>query len=335
MAEDDSDIHHAHDKLFKAGFSDPVTTAAFLQSQLPSALVSLIDWPRLSLQPGSFIDSQFRTSESDLLFAAPLAGHDARLYLLFEHQTRQEPFLALRLLRYMVRIWESCIQDSRTASSPTSLPVILPIVLAQNAEVWNLQPRFSALFDLPPHLAESLQPHLPDFLFRLIQLAQIPFEDIRGTPAGILILRTMKAERLARLLDPAVWDESLLVQIPRETFELLLRYILAADIDKTAFVHKIHSLDDAQTRTQAMTLAQQFRQEGRQEGWREGRQDGEQALTLRQLRRKFPQIVAEAEPLLQQLDEERLLAFGEALLFFETSEDCLAWLQNSQSRTSS
>ncbi|MCB1225184.1 MAG: DUF4351 domain-containing protein, partial [Verrucomicrobiales bacterium] len=71
---------------------------------------------------------------------------------------------------------------------------------------------------------------------------------------------------------------------------------------------------------------QEGRREGHQEGWLEGRQDGEQALTLRQLRRKFPQIVAEAEPLVQQLNEERLLAFGEALLFFETSEDCLAWL---------
>ncbi|MCB1227689.1 MAG: Rpn family recombination-promoting nuclease/putative transposase, partial [Verrucomicrobiales bacterium] len=59
MAEDDSDIHHAHDKLFKAGFSDPSTAAAFLQSQLSPAIVSRIDWPRLQLQPGSFIDSHF------------------------------------------------------------------------------------------------------------------------------------------------------------------------------------------------------------------------------------------------------------------------------------
>ena len=333
MAEDDSDIHHAHDKLFKAGFSDPSTAAAFLQSQLSPAIVSRIDWLRLQLQPGSFIDSQFRASESDLLFSAPLAGRPSLLYLLFEHQTTHDSLLPLRLLRYMVRIWENHLKAHDSDPSP-KLPVILPIVLAQNAEVWNIDPHFAKLLDIPPDLACDLQPHIPDFLFHFIQLAEIPFEDIRGTPAGILILRTMKAERLSQLLADPVWDESLIVQLPRETFELLLRYILAADIDKTAFVNKVQAIQHSPTRHRAMTLAQQFRQEGRQEGHQEGRlegrQEGEVSLTLRLLRRKFPRIAAEAESLVRQLDEERLLAFGEALLFFEASEDCLDWLKSTE-----
>jgi hypothetical protein len=34
----------------------------------------------------------------------------------------------------------------------------------------------------------------------LIQLAELPFEKMIGTPAGILVLRTLKAEQLERLL---------------------------------------------------------------------------------------------------------------------------------------
>ena len=75
--------------------------------------------------------------------------------------------------------------------------------------------------------------------FRLIQLAEIPFEAIAGTPVGIMILRTLKAERSGDLLADPVWDESLLDLIPRLIFEMLLRYILRADIVKDHFANKL------------------------------------------------------------------------------------------------
>jgi hypothetical protein len=133
------------------------------------------------VEPGSFVDSHYRHTESDLLFSANLAGSDSLLYLLFEHQITNEPTLALRLLRYMVRVWEACLKQQPT---PASLPVILPIVLAQNAEVWDISPRFASLLDLPAGCEKALSPFVPDFTFRLIQLAAVPFEAIRGTPAG-------------------------------------------------------------------------------------------------------------------------------------------------------
>ncbi len=100
----------------------------------------------------------------------------------------------------------------------------------------------------------------------------------------------MKAERLARLLDAAVWDESLLVQIPRETFELLLRYILAADIDKGAFESKIKGIGDSETRSNAMTLAQQYRQEGLEKGLERGLERGRQEDVIEALEIRFGHI---------------------------------------------
>ena len=107
------------------------------------------------MEPGSFVDSHYRHTESDLLFSAKLAGSDSLLYLLFEHQTTPDPALALRLLRYMVRIWEAWLKQH---PAPARLPVILPIVLAQNAEVWELSPRFASLLDLPAGCEEALAP---------------------------------------------------------------------------------------------------------------------------------------------------------------------------------
>ena len=69
------------------------------------------------------------------------------------------------------------------------------------------------------------------------------------------------------------------------------------------------------------------RKEGRHEGRAEGRAEGEFNVVLRQVGRKFPGLVKEAEPLLRKLEEEELLSFGEALLFMESAAECLDWLK--------
>jgi len=225
----DDPLHQPNDKLFKQVFSDPETAAGFLSEYLPGPIAAAVDWPSLKPEAGSFIDSNFRLHESDLLFSAPVAGRNTFFYCLFEHQTREDPAIALRLLRYMVRIWEKHLEQH----PGKSLPLILPVVLAQNDRVWKTPAAFSVLFDLPESLADDLRPFLPDFLFRLIQLAEIPFDAIRGTPAGIMVLRVMKAERTNALLDDPVWDEAILTQIPEGVFEMLLRFIMNADMSPT------------------------------------------------------------------------------------------------------
>ena len=131
-------MHQPHDKLFKAGFSDPETTARFLRSQLPPALTAAIDWSSLRLEPGSFLDSQFRQSESDLLFHARAGGQAIAIYLLFEHQTTEDRHIALRLLRYMVRIWETHLKQETGAPLPVIVPVV-PIALTK----WVMRPPVS------------------------------------------------------------------------------------------------------------------------------------------------------------------------------------------------
>jgi predicted transposase/invertase (TIGR01784 family) len=189
---DDDPIHHAHDKLFKAGFGDPVTAAAFLSAELPPALAATIDWPTLRIETGTFIDSQFRRSESDLLFSAAFGAEDTArpglIYLLFEHQVKEEPLLALRLLRYMLRIWENWRKSNLQA---THLPALIPVVLAQNAERWTCSPRFLGLIDLPPNLAAEMRPFIPDFSFQLIELATRSYTTLPGTPAVSVVPSTV------------------------------------------------------------------------------------------------------------------------------------------------
>ena len=100
-----------HDAPFKSVFQQPENAAAELQFVLPAEHVSAIDWSTLKL---------------DLLFSADARGSGERVlvYVLFEHQSTAEPKMALRLLSYMVRIWERFSDDEKNKKSPLPLIVI-------------------------------------------------------------------------------------------------------------------------------------------------------------------------------------------------------------------
>lgn len=280
-------IYNPHDKLTKATFSDIPTAVAFLQEYLEPGLSNSIDWATLRVESGTFIAEEFATSESDLLYTATINQSQAFLYILFEHQSTDDRWIALRLLAYMVRIWEKAL---RAESSLKKLPPIVPIVLAQSNKLWQAPVRFSDLIEVPSNPATDLVAHTPDFSYRLVELYRIPFDKILGTPMGILTLRALKAERIGALLDDSVWDEPLLMQLPPFAIEMLLRYILRADIDKKQFLRKVKNITNQSIQSSAMTLEQQFRQEGRQEGRREEQIRSKQQSVIEVLETRFEKV---------------------------------------------
>jgi len=282
MSQPDSPLHQPHDKLVKSTFSDPDNARAFFQAHLPRKLAHYIDWSTLSLASGSFIDPEFAATSSDLLFTAQIDAQPAFLYILFEHQNQEDPLIGLRLLTYMVRIWNDYLRNN---PSTRKLPPIVPLVLAQDNKPWKSATRFADLIEIPEGAGEEVKKHIPDFEFQLVELYRMPFEKILGTPMGILTLRALKAEKLQALLEDTIWDEALLIQLPSASFEMLMRYILDRDLDKPAFRRRIKTLSNPKLSNNAMSLAEQFRQEGReetrslaeqfrQEGHQQGRQEG-------------------------------------------------------------
>ncbi len=107
VMKNEEPIHQPHDKLFKTTFSQLENSRQFMCHYLPERLVASCDWMTLCLQPGSFIDSQFRLSESDLLFSVNSATGRALIHVLFEHQRKNDPDLMFRLHRYQSRIWDT------------------------------------------------------------------------------------------------------------------------------------------------------------------------------------------------------------------------------------
>jgi hypothetical protein len=175
--------------------------------------------------------------------------------------------MALRLLSYIVRIWE---RFAATHPTPAKLPAILPIVLAQGKRPWKSAPRLEDLIDLPAEIADIIRPWQPTLIYHLLELVRIPYQELAGTPEGILTLRALKAEPLDELLSDALWEESLLFAISDSALERMLRYVLNAELNVSLLKKRIKTIRSKPLQTKTMTLADQLRLEGLSEGLSEG-----------------------------------------------------------------
>jgi hypothetical protein len=176
-----------HDALFKAIFSDPETAAAELRSALPAAVADRIDFSTLRVEAGSFVDEELRFRHCDLLFSARVAGRDALVYVLFEHQSSSDPLMALRMLRYVVRIWDVVLERE---PGRTSLPLVVPVVLHHGERPWSGATQIADLVDLAEDGRVSLSPFVPRFGFAVDDLAVL-------SDAALLVRPLPAAAKLA------------------------------------------------------------------------------------------------------------------------------------------
>ena len=264
---------------------------------MPEKFTRHLDWRTAALQPGSYVDQEFKALHSDILYRVKSRDSESLLYILFEHQTTEDPWLALRLLSYQIRIWT----DYRKAQPHARvLPIVIPLVLAQTRHNWTSSTRFSSLFPTGKDGQSDHAACIPDFTFQLIQLATLPFDQIVGTPLGVAVLRVMKAARMNALLSDQVWDIAVLENLTLEEYEVIVRYILSTDLDSNALKNKVATLSSERLRTKAMTAADQLRLEGKREGREEGQQEGVLAGSIQTLQRVLGKPVTPVDALLKQ-----------------------------------
>lgn len=175
--------------------------ASEIRTAQPAAIVARIDLTDLRLQPGSFVHPDLRNRYSDLLYRTRLDSHPAYIYILMEHQSSSDRFMAFRMLEHMVAIWRQHLADNHRdrrgnrlgVAGATTLPAIIPLVVHNTAEgrAWSAPTEFSDLLDLDDYAREALGPYLPRFRFMLDDVAALAPAALRErdlTPAARVLL---------------------------------------------------------------------------------------------------------------------------------------------------
>lgn len=168
-----------HDALARGALSVPENAASQVRAMLPEVVTKRLDLERIRQEPASFVDAELRSRYSDLVFSVPLDGRDAFVYVLIEHQSSTDQWMAMRMLEYVVRLWRHYLSAHPGASR---LPVVIPMVVHHNKRPWSGATALAELIDLKPGLTEALGDHVPRFRFLLDDLSAGDAEELRNRP---------------------------------------------------------------------------------------------------------------------------------------------------------
>ncbi|MCP4286471.1 MAG: Rpn family recombination-promoting nuclease/putative transposase [Gammaproteobacteria bacterium] len=160
-----------------------------------SELARRIDTDRMHLMPTTLVRQDYRHVESDLVLSAPLhagAGppRDLLVFVLIEHQSAPDRMMPLRLLEYVVQIFNQ--QTRQWAKKHRSLAQlllqpVLPIVFYTGTRPWESVGRLSDLVAAGEWF-EQVTPVLDPLFVNLPQLDTETLERIGGAFGWVLQL---------------------------------------------------------------------------------------------------------------------------------------------------
>lgn len=323
---------NVYDLLFKATFSQVEHAASILRLLLPPALVAQLDWTTLSLCPGSFVDEALTEQLTDLLFSVQLGERPALLYILFEHQSRSEPLMGYRLLRYEVRIWETWLKDNPGAKR---LPVIVPVVLHHSVTGWEAAVSFEALLDIDAELFETVAPYVPRFQFLLDDVSAVSDEELRGRAMSALGRLALWCLRNGRTPEELVRGLGAWVDLVREVrrapngvaaLKTIFRYIFGVNerYEPKELVGLLLQAVGEEGKEEMASVAEKLQEQGERRGLERGLAEGQRKIVLKQLRTRFGELSEAVVARVNAADGGRLELWAERVLSAPTLADVLA-----------
>ena len=133
-----------HDKFFRSSMAIPAVAKDFLQAHLPVRIREVMDITTLKLEKESFVEEDLKNSIGDVLFSIKTGDRDAYIYLLIEHQSKPDPWMAFRLFKYKLNI---CDRYLKTHPKSKKLPLIYPMVFYNGKRKYNAEKNLWNLFE--------------------------------------------------------------------------------------------------------------------------------------------------------------------------------------------
>ena len=251
-----------HDQLFRKSLENPIVAYELLQAHLPQEVLAIIDTSTLKLEKESFIEHNLTASIADVLFSVKFNGNDGFIYLLLEHQSSPDHFMAFRLFKYMVNI---CDQYMTRHPKTKNLPLIYPLIIYNGTKSYNAPRNLWDLFN-----NEILAKKFWTEDYKIVNVHDIPDEEFKTRIwSGILefflkhIHERQLLKRWQQIAD--ILPELTKVSIGYDYIEMILHYTLTS-IDKNDKIELermlINTLNQGKGVELMTSLAQSWKEEG-------------------------------------------------------------------------
>lgn len=262
-----ADIIYSHDLYFKKSMTDLRVARSFFKSNLPENLIEVTNFDSLKLCKDSLVDEQLKLSVTDMLYSAQIHNTPSYFYLLVEHQSSPDKWMALRVMRYVIRIMYKHVVDLKNKS----LPIVYPMVFYNGKRRY---PFSNDIFDL--FSEKSLAKQLVFKPFHLIDLNDIDDESLREENWSSLMMHVMKHAFAREMMHGMEQMGKILISVMRQGGEdymmSTLRYISATQSpgQKQVFANLLKRNLAAEEDNPMMTMAESWINEGMQKGMQQG-----------------------------------------------------------------
>ncbi len=288
--------------------SDEANVRQFIKEFLPIELSSQIDLKEMKLIPTEKIKG-YNKYYMDIAVECKISDTKGQLYFVFEHKSYPDPGVLLQILSYMTILWD----EQKKKNKP--LTPVIPVVIYHGFSSWNVTTHFQGQFQ---NIGEIIKPYIPEFNYVLVDLTQIPNEEIeqraKDTPFLMASLMIMKLVALRDIEDIA--KITVIINLPEEEKLILFLYLLyTVDVDQDTMQRIVKELGGEEI---VPSLAEKLMSKGEIKG--------KQDLLIKQLRRKFGLSSSEEKIIRSVTDESKLDAAAEAVLDAKSKEEVLKLL---------
>ena len=184
-----------HDGAYKYLFSSAYVVHQFLTRFVDEPWSRELRLEDVEPVDRSFVSDQLRKRESDVIYRVRLRDREIYLYILIEFQSTVDKSIPLRMLLYILQLYDELYRNSLSGL----LPAIFPIMLYNGPERWTVPTNIRDLIE--PVIAPR---YLPSLEYYLIIEQEIPEEKLRRIKGLISAMIYLEQRRDHDLLSEAV-----------------------------------------------------------------------------------------------------------------------------------
>jgi predicted transposase/invertase (TIGR01784 family) len=333
-----------HDGSYKQIFSNPETIKELLQDFVHEGWTQEIDYNSLEKYNASYIADSLQSREDDIIWRVKHKNNWLYIYLLLEFQSRNDIWMALRIMVYTGLLYQDLIK-SKAVTSKDKLPPVFPLVLYNGKNRWTAARNVADLIEPYPGVLQRYRPNQKYFLLDEGRIKERELEGLNSTVSEIirlensptpeelkqivsrltLRLHDKRHDSLRRAL--VVWINRIVLKrmipeenIPNVTELQEIDNMLAERVEE--WTEKWKQQGIKQGMQQGIQQGkQQGIQQGMQQGIQRGKQQGKSALLLRLVKKRFGKIPIWAEEKISTATKTELDEWSDNIFIATTIEE--------------
>jgi len=262
------EVLHPDDHFFSVVMRKAANARAYLVNFYPQ-LSQQLDLDSLILGDTSFINPQFKTFDSDIVYRCRFKDSSEELYfsLLWEHKAYKEEEVAIQIGLYIFQALYKLSKDKDKKLEP-----VIPLLFYNGKGKWKPK-SIKELFQEHPFF-DIFKPYLPSFDFL--------FKNITGTPHEELLAIEERFFRSAMVAMANRYNADLLMEYISVIFDnddqdhlkFVGTYFFAIIERSPAEIKKAIENLELTIKSKIMSTLTRLREEGKQEGLKVGKQLG-------------------------------------------------------------